>query len=123
VPNGAFKLVAINRNRRSRSIVAGGRNHRYAHLRPDDVRLSDHPAHASTGRDDVRILKSIQGMRRKSSICHLAMPVAHFRWPAWYSTWVAAKDAEVPGVATGGRDAFCRGNSSTAELLRAVDSP
>ena len=41
MPNGAFKLVAINRNRRSRSIVAGGRNHRYAHsqadaaLRPD----------------------------------------------------------------------------------------
>jgi hypothetical protein len=47
-------------------------------LSPDDVRLSDHPAHASTGRDDVRILKKIQGRRRKSSICHLAMPVAHF---------------------------------------------
>jgi hypothetical protein len=46
-----------------------------ADLRPDDARLSDHPAHASTGRDDVRILKNIQG-RRKSSICHLAMPVA-----------------------------------------------
>jgi hypothetical protein len=49
-----------------------------ADLRPDDVRLSDHPAHASTGRDDVRILKNIQGRRRKTNICHLAMPVTHF---------------------------------------------
>jgi hypothetical protein len=40
------------------------------------MRLSDHPAQASAGRDDVKILKNIQGRRRKSSICHLAMPVA-----------------------------------------------
>ena len=32
------------------------------------MRLSDHPAHASAGRDDVKILKNIQGRRRKSSI-------------------------------------------------------
>jgi hypothetical protein len=46
------------------------------------MRLSDHPAHASAGRDDVKILKNIQGRRRKSSICYLAMPVAHFPLPA-----------------------------------------
>jgi hypothetical protein len=39
------------------------------------MRLSDHPAHASAGRDDVKILKNIQG-KMKSSICYLAMPVA-----------------------------------------------
>jgi hypothetical protein len=42
----------------------------------------DHPAHASAGRDDVKILKNIQGRSRKSSICYLAMPVAHFPLPA-----------------------------------------
>jgi len=47
------------------------------------MRLSDHPAHASAGRDDVKILKNIQGRRRKSSLCYLAMPVAHFPLPAW----------------------------------------
>jgi hypothetical protein len=46
------------------------------------MRLSDHPAHASAGRDDVNILKNIQGRMRKSSICYLAVPVAHFPLPA-----------------------------------------
>jgi hypothetical protein len=31
------------------------------------VRGRDHPAHASTGRDDVKILKNIQGRRRKAA--------------------------------------------------------
>jgi hypothetical protein len=62
------------------------RNARHGRARPADLlraqtygrtrRLSDHPAQASAGRDDVKILKNIQGRRRKSSICHLAMPVA-----------------------------------------------
>jgi hypothetical protein len=55
---------------------------RMPQTRGHTMRLSDHPAHASAGRDDVKILKNIQGRRRKSSICYLAMPVAHFPLPA-----------------------------------------
>jgi hypothetical protein len=61
------------------------------------MKLSDHPAQASAGRDDVRILMNIQGRRRKSSICHLAMPVDHFDGPLGTIPESLPRLREVPG--------------------------